>query len=320
MLKIKPIVCIVFPCYNEEEVIPHTAREISKLLEDIIGSGKISEKSYACFVDDGSKDKTWNFIETSAIGNKLVKGVKLSGNFGHQNALLAGLFSEEENADCFITIDVDLQDDIIAIEEMVDKYLEGNKIVYGVRENRDNDSILKKHTAQLFYKLMERLQVKTIYNHADFRLIDSSIIKELRNFKEVNIFLRSIFPLMGFEYTSVHYKRRKRMQGESKYPLKKMISFAWEGITSFSVKPLRMLFYTGLIFFLLSMVLGVWVLISLIAGETIQGWASILLIILLFSGINMISLGIIGEYVGKIYIETKERPRYIIEKKNKINE
>jgi polyisoprenyl-phosphate glycosyltransferase len=267
-----------------------------------------------CLVDDGSRDETWLQIESLGAKSKHVKGIKLSANFGHQNALIAGLFSQKNNADCFITIDADLQDDVNTIEQMIDKHAQGYNIVYGVRNNRDTDSGFKKFTAEFFYKLMQSLKVKTIDNHADYRLADKRVVETLEQFGEANLFLRGIFPLMGYKHDMVYYSRNARLQGETKYPLRKMLSFAWQGITSFSTTPLKIVFTMGIITFFVSIIIALWIVIVLAEGKTVKGWSSSLLITTAFSGLNMICLGIIGEYVGKIYKEVKQRPRYIIEK------
>jgi len=303
---------VVLPCYNEQFVLKMTAQKLQDKFHDLVNKKLISEQSFICFVDDGSKDKTWEIIQDLAV-NSIFKGVKLATNFGHQNAILAGMITCKSQADCIITIDADLQDDIEVFDDMIHAYNEGNLIVYGVRNNRDSDTLFKKFTAQSFYKLMRWMKVKSVYNHADFRFIDSRVITELEKFNEVSLFLRGIFPLIGFKSTNVYYSRSPRLAGETKYPVSKMISFAWNGITSFSTTPLRFIFYIGLIMFLFSTFFGLWVAFVTIQGHTIKGWSSTLLVNLIFSGINMICLGIIGEYVGKIYQEVKKRPRYIVD-------
>jgi glycosyltransferase involved in cell wall biosynthesis len=305
---------VILPCYNEEAILDYTAQKLGSYLKGLVDKGLLSPDSFITFIDDGSKDKTWSLIEGLVQKDKLFKGIKLSTNFGHQNTLIAGMFAEKVNADCLITIDADLQDDINVIEEMVAHYKLGSKIVYGVRDNRDTDTFFKRFTAQSFYKLMSAMKVKTIYNHADCRLISCDVIGYLEQFGEVSLFLRGIVPLIGFPSTSVYYKRNSRIAGETKYPFRKMLSFAWNGIASFSTTPLKVIFYVGIFMFLTSVALGFWVLFSIFFGHTIQGWASSLLLNLTFSGINMICLGIIGEYIGKIYQEVKSRPRFIIEK------
>jgi len=303
---------VILPCYNEEEVLQLSAEMLRKKIESLRASNLISEDSFVCFVDDGSKDATWEIIE-KLTENSIFKGIKLATNFGHQNAILAGMFTCKTMADCIITIDADLQDDINVFEEMIHAYLDGNLIVYGVRDNRDSDTFFKKFTAQTFYKLMQVMKVKSVYNHADFRFIDSRVISELEKFNEVSLFLRGIFPLIGFKSTNVYYARSPRLAGDTKYPVRKMLNFAWNGITSFSTAPLRFIFFIGITMFLLSMFFGAWVTIATLSGHTIKGWSSTLLVNLIFSGINMICLGIIGEYIGKIYQEVKKRPRYIID-------
>jgi glycosyltransferase involved in cell wall biosynthesis len=308
-----PILAIIVPCFNEQENIDTTVKELSALLQQLSAKNKIDEKSFICLVDDGSTDNTWLKIEEySTLAN--VKGIKLSTNFGHQNALLAGLFSQKDHADCFVTIDADLQDDHWVIEQMTDRYRQGFKIVYGVREDRESDTFFKRVTAQLFYKSMNKLGTKTIYNHADFRLCDKQVLENLEKFNETNLFLRGIFPLMGFKADFVAYKRKRREFGETKYPLRKMLSFAWQGITSFNTSLLRMVTTLGILMFVLSLITTIWALITYINGETIQGWTSLLIIVSAFSGMNMMCLGIIGEYVAKIFFEVKHRPRYIIER------
>lgn len=306
------ILGVVVPCYNEEKILNDTYVKLSKKLIDLISNNKVSKNSFICFVDDGSSDQTWNLINKFSK-NQFIKGIKLSTNFGHQNALTAGMILMKSESDFIITLDADLQDDIDVFEDMIDKYLEGNLIVYGVRDNRNSDTIFKKTTAQFFYKLLYFMNVKSVYNHADFRLVDSRVLAEFEKYNEVFLFLRGIFSSIGFQSCSVYYTRKERLAGETKYPFKKMLAFAWNGITSFSITPLKIIFYIGIFMFLSSIVLGGWVLFLFINDMVVRGWASSLLISLIFSGINMISLGIIGEYVGKTYQEVKKRPRYIIE-------
>jgi glycosyltransferase involved in cell wall biosynthesis len=304
---------IILPCYNEEEILSYSANLLKQKISELIEKNKISHESFICFVDDGSKDKTWKLIEELSAKNHFT-GIKLATNFGHQNAIYAGMMIMKDHADCIITIDADLQDDINVFEEMIDAHTNGSMIVYGVRDNRETDSFFKRFTAQSFYKLMQVMKVKSIYNHADFRFIDARVIEELVKFKEVSLFLRGIFPIIGFNSSNVYYQRKVRVAGETKYPISKMISFAWNGITSFSTAPLRFIFYVGIIMFLISIFFGIWVAIAAFTGESVKGWASSLLVNLIFSGINMICLGIIGEYIGKIYQEVKQRPRYIVDK------
>lgn len=307
-----PILSIIIPCYNEEGNIDMTIKELTLLINQLISKNKIDSKSFICLVDDGSTDNTWNEIEKHSTSNK-VKGIKLSTNFGHQNAILAGLFSQKESANCFVTIDADLQDDHWVIEQMIDRYKAGNKIVYGVRDNRQSDTLFKRTTAQLFYKCMNKLGAKTINNHADFRLCDTQVLHNLEKYNEINLFLRGIFPLMGFKTDIVTYRRKKRIQGETKYSLRKMISFAWQGITSFNTSLLRFVTVLGVVMFFISMLTMIWAFFAYLNGKTILGWTSLFIIMSAFSGINMICMGIIGEYVAKIFFEVKHRPRYIIE-------
>lgn len=313
MIDKTPLLVIIVPCFNEAEMLPQSMESIGTLLLNLKKQGKISYQSYICFVDDGSRDATWALISRYAQAHTYVKGIRLSNNFGHQNALLAGLFSEKVNADCLVTIDADLQDDLQVIEQMLEKYALGNKIVYGVRHDRSSDSFWKRQTAQWFYRFLGLLGVKTIYNHADFRLTDRQVIDALERYNEVNLFLRGIFPLMGYKSEIVYYARTNRQKGTTKYPFRKMAGFAWQGITSFNTSLLRMVTYTGVAMFLFSMVVAVWVLVTFIEGKSIQGWTSMLLIITFFSGINMICMGLVGEYVGKIFLEVKQRPRFLID-------
>lgn len=312
---------IIVPCYNEEAVFPESCKQLLELLNRLIEQGKIKPESYLCFVNDGSRDQTWELIEQACEqeGAK-VRGVKLATNFGHQNALMAGLLSLRDQADCFVTIDADLQDDIQAIGEMVEQYQQGFKIVYGVREGRKTDSFFKRFTAKRFYRLMGWMKVKTVYNHADFRLIDQLVLEKLALYGEVNLFLRGIFPTIGFASTEVFYERKARAAGESKYPLRKMLAFAWEGITSFSTYPLHLIFLTGIFIFILSIGLTIWAIIPVFQGNTVHGWASTVIPIFVFAGVQMMSIGLIGEYVGKIYKEVKARPRFIIEELKNMEE
>ncbi len=312
--KVKPILAIIVPCFNEEQVVLISAQKLKKILNDLIAQSRINADSFIYFVDDGSQDKTWQIINRLHQENKQFKGLKLSRNFGHQNALLAGLTSAQDKADCFITIDADLQDDPQVIEAFMTKYQEGYSIVYGVRNNRQSDSWPKKTTANFFYYLMNLLSVKTIKNHGDYRLIDQKTLNQLLNFNEVNLFLRGLIPLLGFRSTKVFYQRQKRAAGKTKYNLYKMISLAWNGITSFSIAPLRILTLLGFLGFLVAIAMSIWVLVTFIQGKTIQGWSSVTLIILFIGSIQTIGIGLIGEYIGKIYKEVKARPRYIIEK------
>lgn len=313
MTKSTPTLAIIVPCYNESAVLPLSVKELMHRLKALVARSRVAANSFICLVDDGSSDNTWTLIKEFALADPSIKGLKLSSNFGHQNALLAGLFTQVGAADCLLTIDADLQDDVEVIEDMVEKYVAGAKIVYGVRESRQSDSFWKRQSAQFFYRLLRFLKVKTVYNHADFRLADRMVIQGLQRFNEVNLFLRGIFPLMGYRSEVVYYSRAPRQLGETKYPFRKMASFAWQGVTSFNTSLLRLVTWMGIGMFILSLLIAFWVLIAYLSGNTIAGWTSMLLIITLFSGINMICLGLIGEYVGKIFLEVKQRPRFLIE-------
>lgn len=309
-----PTLAIILPCYNEQEALSHTSVVLNELMQRLMQTGSIAADSFVLFVDDGSKDKTWTMIAGLHGQNRMFRGLKLSTNFGHQNALLAGMHAVNGQVDCAITIDADLQDDPATIEKMIEDFRNGSAIVYGVRSSRDKDSFFKKITARFFYRLLKFMKVKTVYDHADFRLMSRQVISEICRFKEVNLYLRGIFPMMGFPSSIVYYERKERIAGTTKYPLRKMMSFAWEGITSFSTFPLRLIFLLGFLIFIISIVLMVWAFIPVLDHKAVPGWASTVLPILFFGGLQMISLGIIGEYLGKIYHEVKERPRFIIEK------
>ncbi len=303
---------VVLPCYNEEEVLEETASRLLRLFADLEEKGKISAASKIYFVDDGSRDRTWEIIETLADTHEPIHGIKLSRNRGHQNALLAGLYTAE--GDALVSIDADLQDDIDVIEEMVDRYAEGFEIVYGVRKERKTDTAFKRATAEGFYRIMHLMGVDIVFNHADYRLMSRRAVEELKNYREVNLFLRAMVPMIGFRSTRVYYDRAERFAGESKYPLRKMLSFAWDGITSFSVVPLRLITATGLIIFVISIFISAWaVWIKLFTDDAVPGWASTVLPIYFIGGIQVFSIGIVGEYIGKMYMETKQRPRFIIE-------
>lgn len=308
------VLYIVIPCYNEEEVILETTKRLKEKLSKLIKNKTISNKSRVMYVNDGSKDNTWNLIEEINKKEEYFTGISLSRNRGHQNALLAGLMTAKEYADVIISMDADLQDDINAIDEMLIKYKEGNDIVYGVRNSRKKDSFFKKTTAEFFYKFMKFLGVDVIYNHADYRLTSKRVLNNLENYKEVNLFLRGIIPLIGYKSDIVYYERDKRFAGESKYPLKKMLNFAWDGITSFSIKPLRFICILGFMILFVSIAIMIYTLIRKISGNTIDGWAFLSISIWFIGGLQMISIGIIGEYIGKMYNETKQRPRYIVER------
>lgn len=311
---ILPVLGIVVPCYNEEEVLPETVERLTGVLERIVRERLVAEGSFVLFVDDGSRDRTWELIESFRRTNPRVAGLKLARNAGHQSALLAGLNRVRETADCAISIDADLQDDPEAIREFMKKYHEGYDIVYGIRQSRDTDTPFKRNTAQAFYKLMRRLGADIEYNHADYRLMSRRALEQLDRFKEVNLFLRGIVPLIGFKSARVYFDRKERFAGESKYPLKKMLAFAWDGITSLSVTPIRLVTAVGAILFALSVLAGLYAIIQKLAGNTVTGWASLMVSVWFVGGIQLISLGLIGEYIGKIYKEVKRRPLYIVEK------
>ncbi len=303
---------VVIPCYNEEEVLQETTRRLKEKLTKLIKNKKISNKSKVMYVNDGSKDKTWEIIKNINENEELFTGITLSRNRGHQNALLAGLMTAKKYADVVISMDADLQDDINAMDAMIDKYNDGCDIVYGVRSSRKKDSWFKKTTAQGFYKFMKLMGVDVVYNHADYRLTSKRILDSFENFKEVNLFLRGMFPLVGYSSDVVYYERNERFAGKSKYPLKKMLNFAWDGITSFSIKPIRLVLSLGVVIFAISLLVLLYCLIIKLCGKAVAGWTFIVGSIWLVSGIQMLSIGIIGEYIGKIYSETKARPRYII--------
>lgn len=311
-MKKEPILYVVVPCYNEEEVLSETTKRLKEKLEKLIKNKEISNKSKVMYVNDGSKDKTWQIIKDINKTEKLFTGITLSRNRGHQNALLGGLMTAKKYADIVISMDADLQDDIDAIDEMIKKYNDGCDIVYGVRSARKTDTFFKRVTAEGFYKFMSILGVDCVYNHADYRLTSKRVLDEFENFREVNLFLRGMFPLVGFKSDVVYYERNERFAGESKYPLKKMLNFAWDGITSFSVKPLRFICSIGFIILLVSIGIMIYTLVRKITGNTIDGWAFLSISIWFIGGLQMISIGIIGEYIGKMYSETKARPRYII--------
>lgn len=305
---------ILAPCYNESEVLPMSSKIFLDKLNGLIDEGKISEDSRVAFVDDGSKDNTWEIIESLHEMDPKFVGIKLSRNRGHQNALLGGLSTIADDCDMIVTIDADVQDDVNAIDKMVDDFNSGSDIVYGVRASRDTDTFFKRTTAQGFYKFMSSMGVETVYNHADFRLMSSRAVKALLEFKEVNLFLRGMVPLVGFKTSTVTYDRAPRLAGESKYPLKKMLSFAFDGITSFSVKPIRLITALGVITFILSIIFALYALISFAVHHAVPGWTSTVLSIWFFGSLQIIAIGIVGEYIGKIYLESKHRPRFFIEK------
>ena len=307
-----PILYIVVPCYNEQEVLPITAVLFLEKIKSLISYGKVSDDSRIMLVNDGSRDNTWEIIKRLSSEDPHFTGISLSRNRGHQNALLAGLTEAEPKCDITVSIDCDGQDDINAIDKMIDEYIGGADIVYGVRSSRKSDTWFKRTTAQGFYKFLNRMGVEVVYNHADYRLLSSRVIRELKNFGEVNIFLRGMVPLIGFKSTCVAYERHERIAGESHYPLKKMLALAFDGITSLSIKPIRFIASFGLLVAAVSFIFIIWSVISFFMGNTVAGWASTVSILCFFSGIQLLSLGIIGEYIGKIYLETKRRPRYII--------
>ncbi|MEG1458046.1 MAG: glycosyltransferase [Acetivibrio sp.] len=309
-----PILWVVIPCYNEEQVLPETKHRLEGIMHEIIKKNKIGKESKVVFINDGSKDKTWNLIEGFHEENSLFSGICLSRNFGHQNALLSGLMKAKDSADICISMDADLQDDIGVIEKFVDAYLEGYDVVYGVRSNRNSDSFLKKFTAQKFYRFMAFLGVELVYNHADCRLLSKRALESLSQYDEVNLFLRGMIPQLGYHATQVTYVREKRYAGKSKYPFSKMCKFAFEGITSFSIKPVRLITITGMGILLTCMILFVYFLVQHFTGNTVSGWTSTIMSIWTLGSLQLISIGIIGEYIGKTYLETKHRPKYIIEK------
>ncbi len=306
------VLYMVIPCYNEEEVLPETTKRLEKKLGDLIKKKVISEKSKVMYVNDGSKDKTWELIKKINKDNSMFTGICLSRNRGHQNALVAGLLTAKEYADVVISMDADLQDDINAIDEMLEKYYDGCDIVYGVRSARKTDTFFKRVTAEGFYKFMQMMGVDVVYNHADYRLTSKKVLNNFQDYKEVNLFLRGIFPLIGYKSDKVYYERAERFAGESKYPLKKMLNFAWDGITSFSVKPLRLICTLGFVILFISIIIMIYSLVRKLTGNTIDGWTFLNISIWFIGGLQMISLGVIGEYVGKMYNETKARPRFII--------
>jgi glycosyltransferase, group 2 family len=310
--KMIPRLIIVIPCYNEQEVLPITAPQFLAKINQLAAEGLISGDSRVMFVNDGSKDDTWNIIQQLADQDEHYIGIAQSRNRGHQNAVLAGLMEAKDMCDITISIDCDGQDDINAMDEMVKAYLEGCEIVYGVRSKRDTDTFFKRFTAESFYKLLNSMGAEVVYNHADYRLISSRALQELAKFKEVNIFLRGMVPLVGFKSTSVYYERSERAAGKSHYPLSKMLALAFDGITSLSIKPIKMIIGMGVFVAFISFIGIIWAVVEAILGKTVMGWASTTCIICFLSGVQLISVGVIGEYIGKIYMEVKQRPRYII--------
>ncbi|MEH7608723.1 glycosyltransferase family 2 protein, partial [Priestia megaterium] len=310
----RPILTIVVPCYNEEEVFTETSFQLTTVIKELINERLVSSESTILFVDDGSKDSTWSLIEKESCSNLFVKGLKLARNVGHQNALLAGLEAAHKQSDCVISIDADLQDDISVIRTFVEKYWLGYEVVYGVRDSRETDTFFKRTTAVGFYRFMNRLGIQLVQNHADFRLMSKRALGELMKYKEGNVFLRGLVPLVGFRSTEVTYDRKERTAGESKYPLKKMLAFAFDGITSFSVAPIRLLTLLGGASFLFSIAFGIYALIQKYLDHTQIGWTSLILSIWLVGGLQLMGMGLVGEYIGKIFNEVKQRPKYAIER------
>ena len=309
-MKEAPVLAIVVPCYKEESVLHETHKRLSQLLDRLITEERISSKSYILYVNDGSTDHTWKIIKEFYKNTTYACGLNLAGNVGHQNALMAGLNTVKERCDAAISIDADLQDDVNVIPEMIERYMEGNDIVYGVRRERKTDTFFKRTTALAFYRLMKTMGAKSVYNHADYRLMSSRAIQQLCRFRERNLYLRGLVPLIGYQTACVYYNRDKRFAGESKYPFKKMLNFAIDGITSFSVKPVRMIFWLGCIFLLIALCVTIWTLRAYFLHNTVPGWSSLMISLWLVGGTILVSLGIVGEYIGKIYIEVKDRPRY----------
>ncbi|MEH7095021.1 glycosyltransferase family 2 protein [Neobacillus vireti] len=309
----RPILTIVVPCYNEEAVLSETILQLTKIMDHLMEDSLVSKNSKLLFVDDGSKDQTWKMIESECEKNSFVTGLKLAGNVGHQNALIAGLETANQYSDCVISIDADLQDDINVIVTFVEKYWEGVDIVYGVRDSRETDTFFKRNTALFFYRFMERIGIKLVPNHADFRLMSKRALDVLLKYKETNLFLRGLVPLVGFSSTKVYYDRKERLAGESKYPLKKMLAFAFDGMTSFSVAPIRFVTFLGFLSVFVSALVGGYAIVQEILGHTESGWTSLVISIWFVGGLQLMGIGIIGEYIGKIYREVKRRPRYAIE-------
>lgn len=304
---------LAIPCYNEEEVLKDSAGKLLNKYNSLMEQGKITDDSKIVFIDDGSKDRTWEIIKELHEKNPVYQGIKLSRNRGHQNALLCGLMTLKDKADAVISIDADLQDDINAFDEMLEKFEQGCDVVYGVRSKRATDTFFKRFTAEAFYKILNKMGAKVIFNHADFRLMSRRALNAFSQYKETNIFLRGMVPLVGYKSDVVTYERFERLAGESKYPLKKMLALAWEGITSLSIQPIRMITWLGAIIFIISFIMIIYSLISLIAGTAVSGWTSTLCSIWALGGLQLLAIGIIGEYIGKIYLETKRRPRFIVE-------
>lgn len=304
---------LAIPCYNEEEVLMDSAEKLYNKYHQMMNDGLITNDSRICFIDDGSKDKTWEMIKGLCDRDEIFSGLKLSRNRGHQNALLCGLMTLRECADAVVSIDADLQDDINAIDKMVEKFEEGADVVYGVRSKRTTDTFFKRFTAEGYYKVLDKMGAKIIFNHADFRLMSKKALNAFAEFKEVNVFLRGLVPMVGYKSDIVKYERSERLAGESKYPLSKMLALAWEGITSLSIKPIRFITGLGVISLIVSLVILIYSLISLICGVTVPGWTSLMVSIWALGGFQLLAMGVLGEYIGKVYMETKHRPRYIVE-------
>lgn len=307
-----PILYIVIPCYNEEKVLPITSKMFKNKISQLVSENKIDQRSHVLFIDDGSTDNTWSIIQELSKNDSCFLGIKQSRNRGHQNAVLAGLMEAKKYCDITISIDCDGQDDIDAMDRMVDAYVDGYEIVYGVRNKRDTDTFFKRFTAESFYKVLKWMGVETVYNHADYRLVSTKVLNEFENFEEVNLYLRGMFPLVGFPSTSVYYERHERIAGESHYPLSKMLHLAFEGITSLSITPLHLVTSLGLIVSIFSFIGILWFIIGSFMSTVVPGWSSLVCIVCFIGGIQLLSIGILGEYIGKIYMETKHRPRYII--------
>ncbi|WP_286160018.1 glycosyltransferase family 2 protein [Olsenella sp. KH3B4] len=309
-----PLLCIVVPCYNEEEVLPQSSNILASTVQDLVSKGKVSSDSRIIFVDDGSRDSTWSIISSLHESNRVFTGIKLAHNEGHQRALYAGLMDAlDRGCDISVSIDADLQDDVSVIEEMVDKYVAGAEIVYGVRNNRDTDTGFKRNTAQAYYRLMNKLGAEVVYNSADFRLMSSRTLKALAQYREANLFLRGMVPSLGFKSDEVYYARKERMAGESKYPLSKMLALAAEGITSFSIEPMHVMTTVGVVALFVALIMLIYTIVSCATGNAVAGWGSLMVSIWLVGGLVITSLGVTGEYVGKAYLETKQRPRYIVD-------
>ena len=316
----KPVLYIVIPCYNEEKVLPITAPMFLEQIHKMVAQDLVSDKSKILFVNDGSKDNTWQIIKNLAKENSIFQGISQSRNRGHQNAVLAGLMDCKDHCDITISIDCDGQDDISAMEQMVREYHEGAEIVYGVRSSRTTDTFFKRTSAEAFYKLMNLLGTEVVFNHADYRLASSRVLQEFANFREVNLFLRGMFPLVGFKSTAVYYERNERLAGESHYPFRKMLALALDGITSLSVKPLKLISFLGIIWAVISFIGVIWAVVTQLMGNAVSGWASTMSIICFTGAVQLICLGVVGEYIGKIYMEVKDRPKYIISERTESNE